>query len=282
MGAEICSADARQVYKGLDIGTGKAKPEELACVRHHLIDTAYPNEPFDAGRYLREIESCLQSDNPTPKTWIVAGGTGLYIRAAAEGLSALPTIPPSLREELRLRLAAEGLAVLVDELRRLDTQAATRIDLNNPARVVRALELIRASGQSLASLYTRRQAAPLAGLVRGYLYLRPDRSELYRRIDARVEAMWRAGWPDEVAGLLNDYPETAPAFNAIGYREVIDTLAGRLRPAEAIARIQQLTRNYAKRQYTWFDHQLPKHGSSLPVLTFAAADASALLTLIHA
>ena len=245
------------MYSGFDIGTGKATPDQLQRVRHHLIDVACPDEPFDAGRYLRTVQSCLNTRESKSTTWIVAGGTGLYLRAVAEGLSELPAVDPALREELRHRYESAGLTNLVEELQALDPHAASAIDVQNPARVLRALELVRAGGQPLHELYARRSPAPLAGRVRGYLYLRPDRAELYRRIDARVRSMWHAGWPEEVGRLLTRWPESAPAFHAIGYREVIDTLTGKLKPAEAIARIQQLTRNYAKRQYTWFDHQLP-------------------------
>lgn len=282
LNAEIVSADARQVYRELNVGTGKASEEERNAAQHHLIDVAAPDETYNAGRFAREADAVLQDVAARRRGAIVAGGTGLYIRALAEGLSELPSVPEDLRERLRDRHEREGLESLAAELCRIDPKGAARTDLKNPARVLRALELNLATGRTLEELYARRSPLPVDSLPKTYLYLRPERETLYRRIDERVNAMFAAGWQDEVRGLLQRWPPESPAFGSIGYREVIDLVQGRASKAETVERIQQLTRNYAKRQYTWFDRQLPKPGGNVSVHTFAAADAASVLSLLDA
>lgn len=282
LNAEIVSADARQVYRELNVGTGKASEEERNAAPHHLIDVASPVESYNAGRFAREAEAVLREVAARNRGAIVAGGTGLYIRALAEGLSELPHVSEQLRESLRDRHERYGLESLAAELSRIDPKGAASTDLKNPARVLRALELNLATGRTLEELYARRSPSPVESLPKTYLYLRPERETLYRRIDERVNAMFAAGWPDEVRALLDRWPPESPAFASIGYREVIDLVQGRVSYSDAVARIQQLTRNYAKRQYTWFDRQLPKPGGNVSVHTFAAADVASVLSLLNA
>jgi tRNA dimethylallyltransferase len=245
--AEIVGADSRQVYRGMDIGTAKPTPDERAVVPHHGLDLADPDEDFTAADYRRHALDALAGIAQRRRVALLVGGTGLYLRTIARGLPLEQAgHDPEVRARLEGRLAAEGREVLADELRRRAPDVAAVTDLANPRRVVRALE----------RLETRGNAAP--PVAEGYpapvlwLGLRLAPAEHAAAIEARARHQFGSGMLDEAGTLRARYPEDLRAFDAIGYREAFDVLAGRASLEEAIARDVARTRAYAKRQRTWF------------------------------
>ncbi|MEE8524529.1 MAG: tRNA (adenosine(37)-N6)-dimethylallyltransferase MiaA [Thermoanaerobaculia bacterium] len=252
-GAEIVSADALQIYRGLDIGTAKPTPEMRRRVRHHLLDVCDPRERFSAGEYAVRAGVVLADLDRRGKPGILAGGSGLYLRALLDGLSPLPQSDTEVRRALEERLERQGLPVLYAELQRLDPVTAERLAPGDRQRILRALEVERLSGRPLSS-WIRDQpmgATPLEHAERIGLTL--PRGILYDRIADRVGKMMERGWVAEVENLLRRgaRPE-APAFQAIGYRQLIKYLHGEWSLEEAVTDITRATRRYAKRQQTWF------------------------------
>lgn len=249
LNAEIISVDSMQVYRGMDLGTAKPSAVERAAIRHHLIDVIGFAETFDAGRFVelaRAAETEIISRGKSP---LYCGGTGLYFNALLQGLGESPASDPKLRAELE----AIPLATLLEELRAGDAAAYESIDRSNPRRVVRALEVIRLTGKPFAEsrIPWREIDAPILGLEM-------DREDLNARIDARVDAMFRNGLVEETKSLLNaGLRENRTAPQALGYKQVIDHLDGKLSLAETIALVKVRTRQFAKRQMTWFKRQLP-------------------------
>lgn len=241
VGGEVVSADAFQVYRGLDVLTAKPDAATLARVPHHLIGEVSLSETFDVARYRVLAEGRIAEIAARGCVPVIVGGTGLYVRALTHGLADLPTADA----ELRAQLESQPLDDLVAELSRLDPDATARMDLKNPRRVVRALEVCLLTGKPFSSF--REQATPMRP-VRGVL-LERDRAELYARIDQRTVQMFAAGVIEEVRA---SGPVSATAAQAIGFREIEALLRGELNEPECIARIQQQTRQYAKRQMTWF------------------------------
>ncbi len=251
LNGEILCTDSMQVYRRLNIGTAKPTPAEQAQVPHHLLDRVDPDEAYSAGRYEREALEALQDLSRRGKTPILVGGTGLYYRALMYGLSDMPTIPSQTREQVAAWHTAEGTEGCWERLAELDPPSAKALHQRDTARVLRALEVVLASGRSIRSF---RQAQPFEQprfpcWVGGLHF---PREELYARINDRVEQMLASGWVEEVQQLLQDYPPDLPAFRAIGYAEVTAYLHQTLDWASMVTRIQQRTRQYAKRQLTWF------------------------------
>ncbi len=250
LNAEIISVDSRQVYRGMDIGTAKATAAERASVRHHLLDVVTPDEAYSVALYQRQAHAIIARLHANGKLPLLVGGTGLYFRAVCDGL-VLPPVPPQpeLRAEWEARVAAGDLAGLVAELRRLDPAGAARLDLANPRRIIRALEVTRVSGRPF-SAWQRRQPPPFHTV---WLGLARPRAELYARINARASEQIAAGLVEEVRGLVQQgYGYNLPAMQSLGYREIGQYLQGQLTLDEAIASQQQATRRYARRQLTWF------------------------------
>jgi len=248
LNAEIVSADSMQVYRGMDIGTAKPSPAERAAVPHHLIDVAEVSERFDVARYVELARAAIADIQRRGKTPLIVGGAGLYLRALSEGLSEMPAGDPALRAELE----ALGRERVLEELKRVDPEAAARIGPHNVRRLVRALEICRLTGRPSSAL--RRAWDPAhSPLMRG---LARDRADLYARCDARVEAMFRAGLVEEVRSLLSrGLGQNTTARQALGYKEVIAHLRGEATLADTLARVKTRTRQFAKRQLTWFRHQ---------------------------
>jgi tRNA dimethylallyltransferase len=247
-GGEVVNADARAFYRGMDIGTAKPTPAERARAVHHLVDVADPDEVCSLGWFLERAQAAITAIGGRGRLPIVCGGTGQYVRALLEGWDP-PHVPPdpAFRAELEGRIASEGLAVLAAELRARDPAAAARIDLKNPRRVVRALEVARGAGEP--HLAARRGPAPDA-LALG---IAVERDELYRRIDRRVEAMFEAGLVEEVRTLkARGYGCELPALSAIGYREVCGFLRGDFTLDEARSRTKLNTHRLARTQAGWF------------------------------
>ena len=276
LNAEIISVDSRQVYRGMDIGTAKATAAERARVRHHLLDVVAPDEAYSVALYQRQARTVIARLHAHGKLPLLVGGTGLYFRAVCDGL-VLPPVPPQpeLRAEWEARVAAGDLAGLVAELRRLDPAGAARLDLANPRRVIRALEVTRVSGRPF-SAWQRRQPPPFHTV---WLGLARPRAELYARINARADEQIAAGLVEEVRGLVQQgYGYDLPAMQTLGYREIGRYLQGQLTLDEAIASQQQATRRYARRQLTWFRRDeritwLPATTTDLPELLEAVRQA---------
>lgn len=250
--AEIISADSMQVYRGMDIGTAKV-PIEARGVPYHLLDVVDPGVPYSAALFQRDARAVIDALRAEGRPVVVAGGTGLYIRAALDEME-FPAGEPSspVRLELERRTTEEGPQALYDELRRLDPSSAALIHPNNTRRVVRALEMLH-EGTSYAG-----QAAGFSRRTFHYpgttlIGLTLERSELYRRVDARVERMLAEGLLDEVRRLLDlRFSAALSATQAIGYKELVPVLRGESPLAPAVEDIKRASRRYAKRQLTWF------------------------------
>ncbi len=251
LGAEIINADSLQVYRDLNIGTAKPSREEQALVCHHLVGVASPREPYDAARYSREGRAVLAQLHRRGVPPLVVGGTGLYLKALFQGLMDDGEPSEEIRVRLRQELAALGLPPLYDRLKGLDPEAASRLHPHDTYRILRALEVMEATGRPLSALQAahRFQDCPYEVLKLG---LTLPREELYRRIEARVEAMLEGGWLEEVRGLLSRYPPDLKPLKALGYRHLMDFLQGRWTWEEALEHLKRDTRRFAKRQFTWF------------------------------
>jgi tRNA dimethylallyltransferase len=249
---EIVNADALQVYRGFDIGTAKPGLEERARVPHHLIDILDPEERYSAGEFARRARKAIAEIQGRGRVPLVVGGSGLYLRALCDGLSPVPPGDPEVRRQLRQRLEAEGLAPLREELSRLDAATAQRLGAGDTQRVLRALEVALVSGRPL-SAWTAEQPFGTQRLAAIRVGLTLPRAILYDQIAGRVTQMLEAGWLDEVAALLRrGLSPTLPAFQAIGYRQLVRYLGGTLSLELAVADIVRETRRFAKRQETWF------------------------------
>jgi tRNA dimethylallyltransferase len=251
---EIVNADALQVYRGLDIGTAKPGPEERRAIPHHLLDVVEPGERFSAGDFALLARRAIAEIGGRGRPAVVVGGSGFYLRALFRGLSPLPTADPVLRRELRRRAVEEGPGVLHRELAALDPAAAERLPVADVQRVVRALEVVRVSGRTLSEWHAERPSEPPVSAT--WVGLTLPRAILYDRIAVRVARMLDAGWVDEVRQLLGAglAPE-APAFQAIGYREIVRYVRGEWDLERAVAETVRATRRFAKRQLTWFRNE---------------------------
>lgn len=243
---EIVSADSRLFYRGMDIGTAKPSPAEQAAVPHHLIDICDPAETVTLAEYQTRAYATIDQIHQNGRLPILVGGTGQYIRAVVEGWG-IPRVPPQPR--LRAALAELGGETLARWLQTLDPDAAERIDSRNVRRVIRALEVTLVSGQKI-SVLQQKQPPPYDTLMIG---LHREREVLYARIDARIEQMMAVGLLDEVAQLRQaEYGRSVPAMSGIGYRQLLDYLAGEMTLAEAVERIKYETHRFARQQGTWF------------------------------
>jgi tRNA dimethylallyltransferase len=241
--AEIVNADAFQIYSGLDVLTAKPDPEILASVPHHMVSVIPLDEGFDAARYSRMAREAIADIESRGKLPIVVGGTGFYIRALFGQLPVLPAADPDLRAQLE----AQSVDSLIHRLSNLDPVAAARIDRRNPRRLVRAIEVCVLTGKSFSSFRIE------PGTTNGVTLIR-DRTELHARIEERTLAMFERGVVAEVSRVRGRIGPTAA--QAIGYRQICAHLDRETNRETCIARVQQLTRQYAKRQLTWFRRQI--------------------------
>jgi tRNA dimethylallyltransferase len=251
-GGEIVNADALQAYRGLDVGTAKPSLEEQARVPHHLIDILDPDERYSAGEFARRARLAIADIESRGRVALVVGGSGLYVRALCEGISPVPPGDEAVRARLRERLQQEGLAVLRQELSAVDPASAARLEPGDTQRILRALEVHRVSGLPLTHWIERQPFGvhPLSALRIG---LTLPRTILYDRIQCRVHAMLDRGWVREVEVLLSQGVEAScPAFQAIGYRQIVHYLVGASSREEIAEEIIAATRRFAKRQETWF------------------------------
>ena len=251
-GGEIVSADSMQVYRHMDIGTAKPTPEERGRIPHHLLDVVDPDEPFDASRYIELAHKVIDRLQWQGKPVFVVGGTGLYIRALLGGLIDGPGADEALRRELKQEMNNRGKAHLYGRLRTRDPRAADRIDPHDGVRIIRALEVLELTGRSIVEHQQEHRFldATYAALRIG---LRLDRGLLNDRIDRRAERMIADGFAEEVRRLLDmGWGESLKSMQSLGYRQMIDCLAGRQSLEQAVGLIKRDTRRYAKRQMTWF------------------------------
>jgi tRNA dimethylallyltransferase len=249
---EIISVDSMQVYRGLDLGTAKPSITERQRVPHHLIDVVKLSEPFDAAKFVALATEAVADIQRRGRTPILCGGTGLYFNAWLNGLGSAPPPDPALRAELE----AMPLAELLDELARRDLVTFDEIDLENRRRIVRALEVIRLTGRPFSQQRAQwpERAPALAGRSFG---LTRAREVLHRRINSRVEAMFAAGLIAEIRELLSHgLEQNRTALQAIGYRQVVEHLRGERSRLETIDLVKARTRQFSKRQFTWFRGQL--------------------------
>jgi len=253
---EIVSCDSLQVYRGLDIGSAKPTPEERAAVRHHLVDVADPDEPFSAARYARLARAAVADIAARGRLPVVAGGTGLYLRALLQGLFEGPSRDEALRGRLEGAADRFGDARLHRLLARVDPEAAARIRPRDRVRVVRALEVYYATGRPITE-GQRGGAEPLRGFRPLVLGLDPDRAALREAVEERTRGMLARGLLEETRALVERYGPGLRPLQSIGYRQAVAVVRGEMSPEEAERSIVTETMRFAKRQRTWFRHQQP-------------------------
>jgi tRNA dimethylallyltransferase len=253
-GAEIVSCDSLQVYRGLDIGSAKPTVEERRRVRHHLVDVVDPDQEFSAADYARLARAALADIHARGRVAVVAGGTGLYLRALVRGLFAGPSRDAEFRRRLEALAERFGDGKLHHLLARVDPASAARLEPRDRVRVVRALEVFRASGRPLTE-HHRAGSDALEGFAVLTLGLAPDRERLREAVERRTHQMMASGLVAEVRGLLERYPAGLRPLQAIGYRQAVAVVQGRLPEDAALRDIVKETMRYAKRQMTWFRHQ---------------------------
>ena len=250
LNGEIVSADSRLLYRGMDIGTAKPSPEDRARVPHHLIDVTEPENPWSLGLFRRAAHEVIEAIHIRGRLPFLVGGTGQYVLAILEGWSPPPkSDDPDVRSELEDFASAYGSPALHERLADVDPDTASRIDHRNVRRVVRALEIYHVTG--LPPSQQRIVQPPPFRVLRVGLSL--PRSELYARIDARIDAMLETGLVKEVEGLLaRGLPPDLPAMTAIGYHQIADYLQGVISLDEAVRRMRRATRQFVRRQSNWF------------------------------
>jgi tRNA dimethylallyltransferase len=249
LGGEIVSADSRQVYRYMDIGTAKPSHEDRAKVPHHIIDIINPNENFTLATYQELAFQAIADIQRRGKLALLVGGSGLYVRAVTGGLSIPKVAPdPELRRKLEERAAQEGYQSLYSELQNVDPAAAEKIDPRNVRRVIRALEVCITAGVPFSQL---KKASPKVSAVT--IGLTTAREDLYKRIDSRVDDMIECGLVDEVKWLIDrGYSPDLPAMSGLGYKQIVSYLKGETSLEETVQRIKFETHRFARHQYAWF------------------------------
>jgi len=244
----IVSADSRQLYRGMDIGTAKPTAEDRAMIPHFMFDILDPGERYSAAKYEKDATKILEALFQKESEVIVCGGTGFYIRALLEGLDPIPSVPKDVFNELNKRLESEGLESLVEKLLEVDPGRAKEIDLQNPRRVIRSLGVWESTGKPF-SAFKRDRPKELPWKVEKILLL-PDRNALYTKIDKRVDEMLDAGLEEETRHLHEN--GLLGKIDTVGYSEWLDYFKGAIDQKTCVELIKRNTRRYAKRQYTWF------------------------------
>ncbi len=248
LNTEIISADSRQLYKELTIGTAKPTLAELAAVPHHFINYKSIEEEYDAATYGEEAYQLILRLFEHHHTLVLCGGSGLYVKAVLEGFDEMPDVPAGLREAIVEEFNEKGLAWLQEEIRNTDPEYFAQVDIQNPQRLMRGLEITRASGKSV--MYFRKKNKKVLPFQVVKFGLELPREELYARIDTRVDEMIRYGLVEEAAKFYAR--KELNALQTVGYQELFGWMDGHYDQAEAIRLLKRNTRHYAKRQLTWF------------------------------
>lgn len=248
--AEIISMDSRQIYRDFCIGTAQPSKDALRTIPHHLVDFYPPTESFSVGEFVREVKTLLRKNPET--SYILVGGTGMYLQALTEGLAEIPPVSEDVRERCEKMLAEEGLESLFKKVQEMDPDSAQTILPQDRQRLLRALEVSMQTGRKFSEIRNDRKGG--VGRVKTF-WLDRERTTLYANIDKRVLQMVEDGWKEEVETLLERVPLDAPAWQSLGYKEWISCIQGKMSEKEVIETVQQGTRRYAKRQITWFRHQ---------------------------
>lgn len=250
---EVISCDSMQVYKRMDIGTAKPTKEEMDGVVHHMLSVAEPWEDFSVSRYCKMATPILDDILARGKTAIIAGGTGLYMDALIRGNEFAPFPSTGMREKLEKQAEEEGMEVMLALLNSIDPEAASRLHLKDRKRIIRALEVYYETGSTITEHNRRTQQIPPRYEAIWFAIEDEARQTLYDRIDSRVGEMLERGLLEEIKALLKEgVPEKCTAMQAIGYKEFVEVLAGNGTVEEAADKVRQASRNYAKRQLTWF------------------------------
>jgi tRNA dimethylallyltransferase len=278
LSGESVSCDSVAVYRELEIGAAKPSPAQRAMAPHHLLDVVAPDEKFSAGEYSRLARAAIADISARRRVPIIAGGTGLYLRALLEGLFAAPARDEGLQSRLREIAARRGVEYVHRLLQKLDGDAAARIHANDLAKVLRALEVSITAGAPMTSAWNAGRDA-LTGYRVVKIGLNPERSLLYQRIDRRAAEMFASGLVEETERLVAKYGAVCWPLQSLGYRQAQAVLRGETQEAEAIAATAQGHRNYAKRQMTWFRreadvHWLPQFGETALEAAMLAAHIS--------
>ena len=259
LNGEVVSCDSMYVYKYMNIGTAKPSEEEMQGIVHHMIDVCEPTEDFSVSRYTEMATPIVDDILARGKTAIVAGGTGLYMDSLIRGNDFSPVPATGQREALEAQLQELGVIPLLARLQEIDPEASEKSQ-GNPRRIIRALEVYLETGETITAHNRRTQAIPPRY---DPLWLGLDfssRKTLYDRIDRRVEIMLEQGLPEEIRQLLDSgIPKACTAMQAIGYKEFVDALDGKISMEDAVAQVQQSSRRYAKRQLTWFRRNQQMH-----------------------
>lgn len=251
LNTEIISADSRQVYRYLDIGTAKLTKEEQKRVKHHLIDIINPDETYNAGAFVKDASLIIEKLHSEGKIPVICGGTGLYIKALLKGLFFLPPLPQEIRQNLKQRLKEEGLAALYAELKILDPLFAEKISENDTQRILRGLEVAIGTGIPLSEHWQKQKSSCKYNAFR--ILIDIPRPELYQRINQRIEKMLAQGLLAEIENLFAlGYDENSPGLNCLGYKEFLPYFKKEAGLEECILLAAQHQRNYAKRQVTWY------------------------------
>ncbi len=257
---EVVSCDSMQVYKRMDIGTAKPSIEEMEGIPHHMLSVAEPWEDFSVSRYCKMADDVLQDILKRGKTAIIAGGTGLYMDALIRGNDFAPFPSTGMREKLEEQADREGMEAMLALLASIDPQSAARLHLKDRKRIIRALEVYYETGETITAHNEKTQKIPPKYDPVWFALEDEDRQTLYNRIDSRVDKMQNMGLMEEIKSLLSEgVPEKCTAMQAIGYKEFVAALRGECTVEEAAQQVKQASRNYAKRQLTWFRRNKNMH-----------------------
>lgn len=253
LNGEVVSCDSMQIYRHMDIGTAKPTNEEKQGIVHHMLDVADPDEDFSVSRYCEMASPIVDDITARGKTAIIAGGTGLYMDALIRGNTFAPCPSTGMREKLEAQADREGMESMLCLLSAIDPEAATRLHLADRKRILRALEVYYETGETITEHNRKTQAIPPRYSPIWFALEDENRADLYARIDRRVNTMLEIGLLDEIRSLLNQgVPEKSTAMQAIGYKEFVAALKGECTVSQAADQVRQSSRNYAKRQLTWF------------------------------
>ena len=249
---EIVSADSMQIYKYMDIGTAKPTPSEMLEVRHHMINIAFPSEQYSVKRYVDDAAECIDDIFSRGKTPIIVGGTGLYIDSLLCGRDFSARNNAGLREELETEYETKGGEFLLSVLAEFDPQSAEKLHPNDKKRIVRAIEVYKTTGKTISRHNFETQLFPPRYEAVKIALMYHDRAELYEKINNRADKMIEAGLEQEVRDLIKmNIPKSCTAMQAIGYKEMRSAIDGEIEMHEAVEKIKQESRRYAKRQLTW-------------------------------